>query len=551
MGNLGLPERAQNLHDMVERGVDVLVIGGGITGCGVALDAAVRGYRVGLVEQNDFASGTSSKSTKLVHGGIRYLPQYDFALVREALVERGHLTRNAPFLVRPLGFLLPLYKDARRPLGIPIVPPFGIGLGLMLRMGLYLYDFLSGRLGIHPHRRISLHKASSLAPCLKVDGLKDAFIYYDAQTDDTRLTLTVLRTAAAHGAIVANYAEVCGFERIDKAITGARVRDSMTGQEHTIRARYIVNATGVFAERVEAMAGGEPSMRVAPAKGVHLTVPREPLRMKHNTAVVLPETEDGRILFLVPWGPRVTIGTTDTAGGDIERPLAADEDIDYLLRHVNKYMDCTLTRQDIISTWAGYRPLVHAKRSRAKTAQLSRTHAVLLGNGGLITIVGGKLTTYRRMALDTVNEIDKKEGKRGLPDTTTLSLEGAEHWDKVRKTLPAQATALCLSPDIVRRLENYGDQALVLLDLIREEPALGKRIVSDLPYIMAEVVYACRYEMAVTLDDVLTRRLHINFEAWGRGINVAPAVAERMAAELGWDAAEQQRQVAAYRPLES
>ncbi|MEP6775271.1 MAG: glycerol-3-phosphate dehydrogenase/oxidase [Chloroflexota bacterium] len=551
MGNLGLPERAQNLRDMVEQGVDVLVIGGGITGCGVALDAAVRGYRVGLVEQNDFASGTSSKSTKLVHGGIRYLPQYDFTLVREALVERGHLTRNAPFLVRPLGFLLPLYKDARRPLGIPIVPPFGIGLGLMLRLGLYLYDFLSGRLGIHPHRRISLHKASTLAPCLKEDGLKDAFIYYDAQTDDTRLTLTVLRTAAAHGAIVANYAEVCGFERIDKAITGARVRDVLTGQEHTIRARYLVNATGVFAERVEAMAGGEPSMRVAPAKGVHLTVPRESLRMMNNTAVVLPETEDGRILFLVPWGPRVTIGTTDTAGGDIERPMASEEDIDYLLRHVNKYMDCTLTRQDIISTWAGYRPLVHAKRSRAKTAQLSRTHAVLLGNGGLITIVGGKLTTYRRMALDTVNEIDKKEGKRGLPDTTTLSLEGAEHWDKVRKTLPAQAAALCLSPDIVRRLENYGDRALVLLDLIREDPALGKRIVSDLPYTMAEVVYACRYEMAATLDDILTRRLHVNFEAWGRGLDVAPAVAERMAAELGWDADEQQRQVAAYRPLES
>ena len=196
------------------------------------------------------------------------------------------------------------------------------------------------------------------------------------------------------------------------------MRDALTGQEHTIRGRYIVNATGVFAERVEAMAGGEPSMRVAPAKGVHLTVPREPLRMMHNTAVVLPETEDGRILFLVPWGPRVTIGTTDTAGGDIERPMAAEEDIDYLLRHVNKYMDCTLTRQDIISTWAGYRPLVHAKALARKTAQLSRTHAVLVGNGGLITIVGGKLTTYRRMALDTVNEIDKKEGKRGLPDTT-------------------------------------------------------------------------------------------------------------------------------------
>jgi glycerol-3-phosphate dehydrogenase len=549
MGQLGLPERAQNLHDMVEHGVDVLVIGGGITGCGVALDAAVRGYSVALVEQRDFASGTSSKSTKLVHGGIRYLPQYDFALVREALVERGHLTRNAPFLVRPLAFLLPLFKDARRPLGIPIVPPFGLGLGLILRMGLYLYDLLSGRLGIHLHRRISLRKASSLAPCLKKDGLKDAFIYYDAQTDDTRLTLTVLRTAAAHGAKVANYAEVCGFERTGTAIVGARVRDVLTGQEKTVPARFVVNATGVFAERVEAMAGGEPSLRVAPAKGVHLTVPREALHMTHNTAVVLPETEDGRILFLVPWGPRVTVGTTDTAGGDIERPRAEEDDVDYLLRHVNKYMDCALTRQDIISTWAGYRPLVHAKRSRSKTAQLSRTHAVLQGNGGLITIVGGKLTTYRRMAQDAVNEIDKRVGKRNSPSTTDLPLQGAEHWYTTRHTLPTQAAALCLAPDIIRRLENYGDRSLALLDLIREDPSLGKRIVSDLPYIMAEVVYACRCEMAVTLDDVLSRRLHINFEAWGRGLDVAPAVAERMAAELGWDLAQQQQQVAAYQRI--
>ncbi|HUS14992.1 MAG TPA: glycerol-3-phosphate dehydrogenase/oxidase, partial [Chloroflexia bacterium] len=548
MEHLGPAERAASLRRMAEDGVDVLVIGGGITGCGVALDAAARGYRVGLVEKGDFASGTSSKSTKLVHGGIRYLPQYDFGLVREALVERGLLARNAPFLVQPIGFILPLYSDAKRPLGMPFVLPFGIGMSLMLQAGLYLYDLMSGRLSIRRHRRISVASALRLAPCLKREGLKDAFIYYDGQTDDTRLTTTVLRTATLQGAAVANYAEVTGLVSNGEQICGARVRDHLAGVDLTIPARNVINAGGVFAGRIEALAGGEPQIQVKPAKGVHLTVPRHALQMGRD-AIVLPETDDGRLLFLVPWGPRVTIGTTDTEGGNIDHPDAGPDDVEYLLRHVNRYMDCHLEPGDIISAWAGYRPLVSAANSQSTSARLSRTHAVVAGNGGLLTVVGGKLTTYRRMAQDVMDRVDRREGTRGRRSahpTARLPLEGAADWPAAQDDLPALAERFGLAPDQVRRLSSYGANLRELIGLIAADPALGGRIVPDLPYLLAEVVYACRYEMALTLEDVLARRTRIAIEDWHQGAQCALDVATRMAAELGWDAAELARQIGVY-----
>lgn len=547
MAKLGLAERAANLRNMVDQQLDILVVGGGITGCGVALDAASRGYRVGLIERDDFASGTSSKSTKLVHGGIRYLPQYDFALVREALVERGLLTRNAPFLVRPIGFLLPLYKNAQRPLGIPFVLPGRIGMGLLLQAGLFLYDVLSGRLGIKRHRRISVERALRIVPHLRREGLKNAYVYYDGQTDDTRLTLTVLRTAAEAGALVANYVEAIGFSTEASRVTGARVRDNLTGDEFNVNARYVINASGVFSEQVEAMAGGKPSLQVAPAKGVHLTVSRQAIGLKGQTAVVLPETDDGRILFLVPWGPRVTIGTTDTVGGDVEHPIANESDVEYLLRHVNRYMDCNLTEKDVISKWAGYRPLIKATGNDSKTAQLSRTHAVLKGSSGMITIIGGKLTTYRRMAQDTLDEVDKEEGKRPAHNTKHLTLQGGDRWESTKEQLPTLASRYNLAPDVVRRLETYGDRLNTILDLIHAEPDLGARLVPDLPYLKAEVIFACRYEMAAELDDVLVRRLHINFEDRDRGTKVAPVVAALMSKELGWSEEQARNEVEEYR----
>ncbi len=533
MEGLSSATRSANLAQMAQEQVDVLVVGGGVTGAGSALDAAARGYRVALVERADFASGTSSKSTKLVHGGIRYLPQFDFALVREALVERGLLMRNAPYLVAPLGFVLPLYADAKRPLGIPFVPPRRIGLGLMLMAGLFMYDTMSGRLGI---RRI--------APCLNSNGLKQSFVYYDAQTDDSRLTTTLIRTAALHGALIANYAEVTAFRMDGDHVAGATICDHVSGREYQVNARYIINAGGVFAERIASLTGREAPISVEPAKGVHITVPRETLKIGED-AIVLPETEDGRLLFLVPWGARVTIGTTDTEGGDIEHPLAASEDVEYLLRHVNRYMSCKLTRSDIISVWAGYRPLVKAKHA-ATSSKLSRTHAVVDGPAGMVSIIGGKLTTYRRMAQDVVDRIDKLDGSRSVHVTERLPLTGTMGWPQAKAEAQRRGIALGLASDIMKRLDLYGANQLALLDIAESEPQLATRIVADLPYIFAEVVYACRYEMALTLDDVLARRTRILLEDWAQGVDAAPAVARLMAAELDWDDAERGRQVQRY-----
>ncbi len=545
MERLSAQARRANLEQMQRDGVDILVVGGGVTGAGSALDAAARGYRVGLVEQADFGSGTSSKSTKLVHGGIRYLPQFDFALVREALVERGLLIRNAPFLVAPLGFVLPLYADARRPLGIPFVPPGRVGLGLMLRMGLLMYDTMSGRLGIRRYRVISKEQTRRVAPCLKAAGLKQTFIYYDAQTDDTRLVATLIRTAAKHGALVANYAEVTSFPMQGERISGAVVKDHIDGREYHIPARYVVNAGGVFAERIAHLSGQEAAISIKPAKGVHITVSREAMRMGKD-AIVLPETEDGRLLFLVPWGARVTIGTTDTEGGDIERPVANEDDVDYLLRHVNRYMSCQLTRADIISTWAGYRPLVQAKDAAA-SSKLSRTHAVVEGPAGMVSIIGGKLTTYRRMAQDVIDRIDKLDGNSSVHVTERLPLSGSTGWQAAKQV--ARAKGRGLAADTLKRLDLYGANQSVLLDIAASDPAFAQRIVSDLPYIYAEVVYACRYEMAMTIDDVLARRTRVIIEDWAQGVKAAPAVARVMAAELGWDEAEQGRQVEQYRQI--
>lgn len=538
---------------MAAEGVDVLVIGGGITGAGVALEAVARGYRTGLVEKADFAGGTSSKSTKLVHGGIRYLPQFDFALVHEALVERGRLVRNAPHLVKPLGFVLPLYAENKRPLGTPIVPPGGVGMSLLLRSGLLLYDVMSGRLAIQGHKHIGAQKALALAPALKAEGLKDGFIYYDGQTDDTRLTLTVLRTAAKRGASLANYAEVLGFDFDPQSrssghavIRAARVRDTLDGEEFVVPVGTVINAAGAFAGRIEAMAG-EPRIAIKPAKGVHLTLPRDALPTTEY-AVVLPETPDGRLLFIVPWNTRVTLGTTDTKGGDLDRPVATDEDVDYLINTANLYLRTKLTRNRVISAWAGYRPLISpAKSDGAATAKLSRTHIVVDGPGGMITITGGKLTTYRRMAQDALDHLAKREGKMVTHPTEAMPLDGAEGYRACSAALSEAAGRFGWDADVIARLSQYGGEAGPILDLCADDASLARRIASDLPYIMAEVVYACRCEMAMTLDDVLVRRLHLNFEDWSRGTEPAPDVARVMARELGWSPREAEAQVAQYR----
>jgi glycerol-3-phosphate dehydrogenase len=529
---LNAEARSRYLDRMASEPFDTLVIGGGVTGLGVALDAAARGYRVALVEKSDFASGTSSKSTKLVHGGIRYLPQFDFALVHEALVERGILIQNAPYLVRPLAFVLPLYENARKPLGIPFTLPRGVGLGMMLSAGLWMYDLLAGRRGIDRHQRISIEQALALAPQLRTEGLKETFVYWDAQTNDTRLVVAILGAAAQLGASLANYAEVTGFEKRGGKLTGAQVRDTLSGRELTIRARHIVNAAGVFAERVATLSGDESKAAVAPSKGIHLVVDRDRVGVS-DTGIVLPETDDGRILFVIPWGDRAVIGTTDTGSGDLDHPEASLADIDYLLRHVNRYLNVTLTHSDLISVYAGYRPLV---RSRAKpSANLSRTHVVLEEDNGMVTIIGGKLTTYRRMAQDTVDVLVKRDGMPIAHPTMSLPLSGAIDWKHAQRELARRCASLGVPPDVERSLEwNYGRNALDMLDLIEDNPSLGQRIIPDLPFIRAEIVYACRAEMAMRLDDALARRVRIELEASDRGVDVAAEAARLMASELGW-----------------
>ncbi len=548
MDYVSFEQRKAALRRMADEGVDILVIGGGITGAGVAVDAAARGYRTGLVEKGDFASGTSSKSTKLVHGGIRYLPQFDFALVHEALVERGMMVRNAPFLVKPIAFVLPLYAYNKRPLGTPIVPPFGIGMSYLLRMGLLLYDVLAGRLGVGRHRHLGTRKALELAPCLKTEQLSDAFMYYDAQTDDTLLTTTVLHTAVQHGAGIANYTEVTGFEKKDGRVVAAQVRDVLSGETMTIRVGTVVNAGGVFAVRIEEMAGDPSTIQITPAKGVHLTVSRDLLQMKQD-AIVLPETEDGRLMFIVPWGPRVTIGTTDTEAGDVDHPQATADDIQYLVRHINRYMRCQMTEADIISAWAGYRPLISKRGADKASSKLSRTHIVVDSPTGMVTIVGGKLTTYRRMAQDAMDHVSRKTGKPISHPTDHLPLAGAQGWQEARAAVEAAARSYDFSTDTVERLGHYGGEAQQILKLIADDTSLAKRIVPDLPYIMAEVVYACRFRMAMMLDDVLVRRTHIGFEDRAHGVEVSAEVARVMARELNWSEAEVTRQVERYGEL--
>jgi glycerol-3-phosphate dehydrogenase len=534
--------RTHNLALLENEQFDVLVIGGGVTGAGVALDAVARGYKVALVEKVDFASGTSSKSTKLVHGGIRYLPNFDFALVHEALVERGTLLRNAPYLVQPVGFVLPLYEGDRHPVGLPFTTPGGIGLGLIMDIGLWMYDLMAGMFagsrGVKRHRRLSRNKVMELAPALVTDRLKEGFMYYDAQTNDARLTLALIRTAAQFGATVANYAEVTSFVTENGKVSGAHVRDQLGNQDITVRARHIVNATGVFSEQIEELAGYEPQVQVKPSKGVHLVFSCEDVKLG-NDAIVLPETDDRRILFLVPWESRAIFGTTDTGSGDLDHPTATQEDIAYLLNHLKRYLSVQLTEDNIISVYAGYRPLLSSRGTGHSTAKLSRTHAVLQSPSGLVTIVGGKLTTYRRMAQDTVDVLSRRDGSSPIHPTQNLPLQGSAGWLARQRDVEVKGLALGLSPQTIKHLRHYGSEALALLKLIEDDVELGRRLIDDLPFIRAEVIYACRHEMAMTPYDVLARRTSIMLEDRQRGMDSLEDVVALMAIEHNWSSEQQ------------
>ena len=534
------PSRQEALETL-SLGVDVLVVGGGITGAGVALDAASRGYRVGLVERRDFASGTSSRSTRLVHGGIRYLPQGHLGLVREALRERQVLLRLAPHLVRPLGFLIPLYRGTRRPLGMRLprwlapLAPVGVGVGL------WAYDLFSRDPRLR-HRRLSAQEVHDLVPDLRTEGLRAAFLYWDGQTDDVRLTRAVLSTARALGACTVNYVEVVGFERVGGRIRAAGVVDRLTGRTAEVPVRWVVNATGIWAERVAALAG-EPPVRIRHSKGVHLVL--RPHVVRASAALVIPETDDGRLAFLVPWEGRLVLGTTDEPyGADLDEPPVTRADADYLLDHANRYLGVPLRAEDVTAVYAGIRPLV--SRSAGSTAALSRDHVVVASESGLVTVTGGKLTTYRRMAEDTVDAIARMEGRPRSCRTHGLPLAGAAGLDEARTQLERSP----LEPDQRAHLvAAYGGSATEVLALVEESPELAVRLAPGLPHLAAEVVYACRRQYAVTLADCLYLHTRLAVLDSAAADLAAPQVAELMARELSWTPEEVDRQLRHYREL--
>jgi glycerol-3-phosphate dehydrogenase len=536
---LGSFDRDDNLARLGVGTYDVLVIGGGVTGAGVALDAAARGLRTALVERDDFASGTSSKSSKLVHGGLRYLQNGDVRLVYEALHERQRLLRNAPHLVKVLPFLIPVFTGKGG-----IIPK---QVARALGSAMWMYDLTGGlRIG-KVHRRLRADAARAHMPTLG-DRLAWAYLYYDAQTDDARLTLTLARTAALDlGATVVNHAGVTRLLRQGDRVVGAAV-DTGAG-EVEVRARVVINATGVWADDVRALDEGTHPDSIRPAKGIHITVPWE--KVRNDIAAVVPVPKDRRSVFVVPWpgddgtvggpGSVTYIGTTDTDyDGDVDDPQCTAEDIAYLLSAINHSVSEPLDERDVLGTWAGLRPLVSDAAS-TRTADMSRRHRVTTSASGLVTVVGGKLTTYREMAEDAVNAAVLAAATAGDPlpllsarsRTRKLRLRGAEGW--------AEAA------EVDRHLaERYGGETGVLTAMVAAEPSLGEPLVPGLPYIRAEAVYAVRYEMATTLDDVLSRRTRARLRDGVATAAAAADVAALIGPELGWSPADQAAQVASY-----
>jgi glycerol-3-phosphate dehydrogenase len=523
-------EHLQNLR----QGVDVLVIGGGITGAGVALDAASRGYRVGLVDMADFAGGTSSRSTKLVHGGIRYLSQGHLSLIREGLHERTRLLRLAPHLVYPQRFVIPLYAGTKRPMGVTLPGPLQPLAPLGIRTGLFAYDVFAGRPDLR-HRALSAAQVEREVPDLRTERLRTALVYFDARTDDVRLTHAVLTTARAHGAVMVNHAAVAALLRSDRTITGARVEDRLTGRLIDVPARFVVNAAGIWGERVADL-DPAPPFRIRHSKGTHLVLRAGSVQMNTN-AIVIPETDDGRLAFIVPWAGRPLLGTTDDHyEGDLASPRATPDEVAYLLDHANRYLRRPLRRDDVTAAWAGIRPLVAAG---GPTSAVARNHVVTTSPGGMISVVGGKLTSYRRMAEDAVDEVAKREGAARPCRTRDLMLAGSDAPDEVRRELKASG----LPPAQQERLfEYYGSASREIVALIKADPGLGRPVHPAVAACAAEAIFACRAEMAVSLSDVIFLRTRIGEIDTAAAAAAAPTIALLMGRALSWDAAEARRQ---------
>ncbi len=526
--------RTAALEDMASDELDVLVIGGGVVGTGSALDAATRGLRVGLVEMNDWASGTSSRSSKLLHGGLRYLEMLDFGLVREALRERGLILNElAPYLSRPVPFLYPLTHR--------VWERAYVGAGVLL------YDTMGlergASRGLPRHRHISHRKAMRIAPGLRGDALVGAVQYHDGQIDDARHTMLLARTAVAHGALAASRVRAIGFLREGERVTGARLHDLETDQSFEVRAAQVINATGVWTDETQRMVGERGAFNVRASKGIHLLVPRD--RIRSESGLIL-RTETS-VLFVIPWGRHWIVGTTDTDWGlDREHPVATAKDVDYLLGQVNSVLERPLTHDDIEGVYAGLRPLLSGES--ASTSQLSREHAVAHAAPGLVVVAGGKYTTYRVMAEDAVDAVVHGLRRRVAPCITTRTpIVGSIGYEasRNRRHHIARSSGLHVAR-IEHLLARYGSLYAEVLALLEADPSLAEPLAGAEDHLRAEVVYAAASEGALHLEDVLERRTHISIESGDGGRRVAPHVAELMAQVLGWDRARRDRELARF-----
>jgi glycerol-3-phosphate dehydrogenase len=516
------------------RELDVLVVGGGVVGTGSALDAATRGLTTGLLEARDFASGTSSRSSKLMHGGLRYLEMLDFRLVHEALQERGLLLqRLAPHLVKPVPFLYPLkhrwWERLYAGTGIALYDAMAVSSGLGA--------------GLPHHKHLTRRGAMRLAPSLKKSALVGALQYYDGQVDDARHTMELARTAASYGAHVANRVKVTGFLRQGERVTGVQAKDLETGREFEVRAKQVVNATGVWTDDTQALVGERGQYHVRASKGIHLVVPKD--RIQSSTGMIL-RTETS-VLFIIPWGRHWLIGTTDTDWHfDKAHPAATSRDIEYLLDHVNAVLSTPLTREDVEGVYAGLRPLLAGESE--VTSKLSREHVVAHAAPGLVVVAGGKYTTYRVMAKDAIdavaNALDERVPKCATKDIPLIGAEGYQaRWNQ--RHLIAQRSGLHVAR-IEHLLNRYGALIDEVLALVEKDPSLGEQLPGTQDYLKAEIVYGALAEGARHLDDALARRTRISIEAWDRGVGAAEAAARLMAPVLGWDEEQIDREVVYY-----
>ena len=547
-----MPTR-QEMWERLGSKVDVLVIGGGINGAGIARDAARRGLKVALVEMRDLAWGTSSRSSKLVHGGLRYLEQLEFSLVFEAVSERRVLLDIAPHLVNPLGFLFPVFKTSRKPLRL-------------INAGMWLYEGLSLFRSPRRHRTLTPDEVSQEEPVLKLKGLKGAPLYYDCSTDDARLTLESALDAVRVGAVVTTWARVVEFTRDEagERVTGALVEDAHTGERKAVEAHTVINATGPWTDRTIAMSKALTESLLRPTKGIHIVVEDKKLPVNH--AVVCFHPEDGRVLFAIPWGDRTYLGTTDTDyEGDPADVAATREDVDYLLDASNHYFPKhPLTREDVIATWAGLRPLMSPqnpkKNKDINESAVSREHQIIVGQDGLITIAGGKLTTYRRMSaevVDTAVQMLRLTGAlpRSLaqPRTADEPLPGAVGWpdDDDHERVAQQVLDMAgghIDIESARLLANtYGMLGLQIARLVRQDPTLAQPLVEGRPELLAQVNWAVQEELAATVSDVMMRRTQLFYRDRDQGLTAAPALARHMASLIGWDDAQTQASLDAYR----